>query len=210
MAYFDPIYQIVVKHEGGYANVPGDKGGMTYKGIARNIHPRWSGWYIVDGEIQKNGGGLPRNHFIDNPYLDVLVRDFYLDLYNKSKAGDIINQQVAALYFDFYVNSGKAIREIQKVLISEGFPIAADNLPGMQTVNAINSHNNQGRLHELIKMRRISYLKEVAQYGSNRQFLPGWLKRVASFTAKNETRVKLGIGTLIIIGIGIFLITNNS
>ncbi|MBX9449807.1 MAG: hypothetical protein KL787_08850, partial [Taibaiella sp.] len=26
------------------ANVAGDRGGETYKGIARNIHPKWQGW----------------------------------------------------------------------------------------------------------------------------------------------------------------------
>ena len=28
--------------------VKGDTGGMTYKGIARNYHPKWEGWAFID------------------------------------------------------------------------------------------------------------------------------------------------------------------
>lgn len=41
-------YDILIKHEGGYVNDPDDKGGETYKGIARKFNPDWKGWKIID------------------------------------------------------------------------------------------------------------------------------------------------------------------
>ena len=45
-----------MKDEGGYVlhEVPGDTGGMTYAGIARNKNPQWNGWALVD---KKEFGG---------------------------------------------------------------------------------------------------------------------------------------------------------
>ena len=29
-------------------DVKGDKGGLTYKGIAKNYHPNWKGWGLIE------------------------------------------------------------------------------------------------------------------------------------------------------------------
>lgn len=41
MADFNPAFEAMIKDEGGYVlhNVEGDRGGMTYAGIARNMNP---------------------------------------------------------------------------------------------------------------------------------------------------------------------------
>ena len=46
MADFLPAYEAMIRNEGGYVlhDVPGDRGGMTYAGIARNMNPQWPGW----------------------------------------------------------------------------------------------------------------------------------------------------------------------
>ena len=46
MSEFQPAFESMIVNEGGYklTNVSGDKGGMTYAGIARNRWPNWSGW----------------------------------------------------------------------------------------------------------------------------------------------------------------------
>lgn len=205
MAYFDPIYVKVLQHEGWYANLKGDQGGQTYAGIARNFHGSWPGWRIVDSVIALRGGvDLPNNHYINDPLLNQYVRDFYLDIWNKSMAGYISNQDVAYLYFDFYVNSRFAIREIQKALNALGLRVSVDNVPGMQTINAINNFQDQNRLHDTIKSARIAYLNEVAQYGSNASFLPGWMNRIAQFpdfTTGQKTTIAIGtIMALAIVG----------
>ena len=44
MSEFQPAFESMIVNEGGYklTNVSGDKGGMTYAGIARNRWPNWS------------------------------------------------------------------------------------------------------------------------------------------------------------------------
>lgn len=208
MAVFDPIFEAVMKHEGYYANLNGDQGGMTYAGIARNFHGSWHGWRIVDQVIAtREGRDLPNNHYINDPLLDQYVRDFYLELWRKSLAGYIQNQDIAHLYFDFYVHSQKAIREVQKVLVSMGATIATDNKPGNATIFAINSNANQAALHDAIKRQRIGYLNEIASYGSNAQFLPGWLARMADFPDLSTTQKSIALGGIIAITlIGLYLL----
>jgi hypothetical protein len=45
MADFAPAFEAMIKAEFGYLlhHVPGDRGGMTYAGIARNMNPSWHG-----------------------------------------------------------------------------------------------------------------------------------------------------------------------
>ena len=56
MAQFEPAFEQMIRDEGGYVlhEVPGDTGGMTYAGIARNKNPQWNGWALVD---KKEFGG---------------------------------------------------------------------------------------------------------------------------------------------------------
>ena len=208
MAAFDPIFSRVLRHEGYYANLSGDQGGMTYAGIARNFQGSWQGWKIIDQVIAMRGGtDLPNNHYINDPLLDQYVRDFYLELWRKSMAGTIQNQDIAHLYFDFYVHSRKAIREVQKVLVSMGYQIATDNKPGNATIFAINSHPDPAGLHDAIKRQRISYLNEISAYGSNAQFLPGWLARLADFPDLSAPQKTIAIGAIIVVSlIGLYLL----
>jgi len=46
--YFENIFKNLIILEGGYNFYKEDKGGETYKGIARNFHPEWEGWKIID------------------------------------------------------------------------------------------------------------------------------------------------------------------
>ena len=39
--------------EGAFANVVGDKGGITFKGIARTYNARWDGWRIIDKALEQ-------------------------------------------------------------------------------------------------------------------------------------------------------------
>ena len=50
MADFEPCFEKVILIEGGYKlhEVQGDRGGMTYAGIARNFWPKWPGWAKID------------------------------------------------------------------------------------------------------------------------------------------------------------------
>ena len=56
MANFQQAFQHTAAAEGGYSNNPKDKGGETYRGIARKYWPDWAGWIIVD-EYKRNMPG---------------------------------------------------------------------------------------------------------------------------------------------------------
>ena len=74
MADFLPAFENMIKNEGGYVlhNVPGDRGGMTYAGIARNMQSGWAGW----GHIDRN-----------EPVPAQMVRDFYKQNFLESYQG---------------------------------------------------------------------------------------------------------------------------
>ena len=94
MKTFDELFNGVIKHEGYYANVTGDKGGETYMGVARNLHPYWEGWEIIDA-YKKAFGVIRRNTKIDNPELTGLVKDFYRKTFYQSyRIPDIKNSSL--------------------------------------------------------------------------------------------------------------------
>jgi lysozyme family protein len=55
--FFSHIVNDTLKHEGGYANHPADKGGETYRGITRKHNSEWEGWRYID-EVKRTGKGL--------------------------------------------------------------------------------------------------------------------------------------------------------
>ena len=44
MTDFDRALAFVLEREGGWVNNPNDKGGETYRGVARNYNLYWPGW----------------------------------------------------------------------------------------------------------------------------------------------------------------------
>jgi len=55
--FFSQIIPTTLKHEGGYANHPADKGGETYRGITRKNNDEWQGWKVIN-EVKRTGKGL--------------------------------------------------------------------------------------------------------------------------------------------------------
>lgn len=107
MANFDEAYLRTLKFEGGYANVDGDSGEETYKGISRAANPNWEGWKIVDEYRTKSN--FPKN-LDGNQELQKLVRKCYKDNYWDKVWGDRIkHQKVANDLYDVAVNCGPAM-----------------------------------------------------------------------------------------------------
>lgn len=180
---FSAALHTTLAHEGYYAFVKGDRGGETYRGIARNFHPHWPGWVIVDAVKRSKGGSLPWNYRIVNAHLDNLITHFYYQRFWQSIYLDQVKDlSLQKFIFDFYVNSQKnAIRVIQTVLRYRfNKPISVDGKMGSNTIAAINSCNPESLFNELKKARGIYYIK-ISKKGENAKFLKGWMKRLASF-----------------------------
>ena len=81
MADFLAAYNPLKQFEGGWCNVPGDAGGETYAGIARNFFPDWSGWPLIDAEKShvsfRQGSTAFSRRLSSVPGLADLVTDWY-------------------------------------------------------------------------------------------------------------------------------------
>jgi len=114
--FFHIVLEYVLsKYEGIYSNDPDDKGGETFKGIARNKHPNLDLWNIIDSFKQSE-------HFINliknDKQLNSLVSDFYFTEFWKPLHCDIFPHSIAAELFESAINfSPKSeIQILQKTL----------------------------------------------------------------------------------------------
>jgi lysozyme family protein len=114
MADFLTAYKRSSIYEGGYANDPADHGGETWKGVARKMHPAWSGWVIVD--TYKSHSDFPRVLRSDQN-LEWAVQKFYHDCFWLPMWGDrIMSQVIANDIYDDEVNTGQSgIKKAQRV-----------------------------------------------------------------------------------------------
>ncbi len=200
---FEQSIKDTLKHEGYYVNNINDKGGESYRGIARKFHPSWAGWYYVD-EAKRKAGSLPWNYHIENPVLDKLVVDFYkANFWNKIHLDSVKDSSLQSIIFDAYVNSGaNGIKVLQRTLNqSFGKNLKIDGAQGAKTIAEINSVNPQS-LFEAYKEARKRYYLAIGT-GTNSEFLKGWLNRISSF---NYKAVGLSVAGIAVIGLaGFFL-----
>lgn len=199
---FENALKISLAHEGYYANVPGDKGGETYRGIARKHWPNWEGWPLVDREKAFYGGSLKRNQKVEHPLMEDYVAKFYKQhFWNRIYMDLIKDPSLQTIIFDAYINSGgNGIKVLQMVLNKNfGKNLKVDGAQGKQTVAAINSVNPK-QLFSAYKKARETYYRNIAT-GSNAQFLPGWLNRIRSF---NYKAIGISAAALLILGLGTF------
>jgi lysozyme family protein len=105
MSSFEIAFAKLLPHEGGYtAGLPGDTGGETYKGVARNYNKDWVGWKIIDSH--KSGPNFPKS--LDSvKELQECVAALYKSSYWSTINGDsIADQTLANCVFDMSVNAG--------------------------------------------------------------------------------------------------------
>jgi lysozyme family protein len=161
MADFLPAFERMILAEGGYVlhTVAGDRGGMTYAGIARNANPQWPGWTLLDA-----GQDVPAP----------LVRDFYKRAYWDNIRGDeLTHQAIAQTIFDFHVNAGRPARTLAQVVVG----VTPDGQFGDKTVAALNAADPAQFVlsYALAKVKR--YADIVNADRSQGKFLLGWINR---------------------------------
>ena len=111
MADFLAAYNPLKQFEGGWCNVPGDAGGETYAGIARNFFPDWSGWPLIDAEKShvsfRQGSTAFSRRLSSVPGLADLVTDWYrVEWWERMRLGQF-PQIVADELFEQAVNLGR-------------------------------------------------------------------------------------------------------
>ena len=178
MANFEACFEKTMANEGGFVlhTVPGDRGGMTYAGIARQYHPEWPGWGKIDAKKM-------------DAELTGMVRAFYKREFWDPLRGDDIGAQEAAYHlFDFAVNAGlkTAVRLVQRIVGT-----VPDGVFGDKTFAAMNNMIQDAKderifvlMFSLLKVFRYKNIcmsdarRNQDQIKSNMKFLCGWINRV--------------------------------
>jgi lysozyme family protein len=199
MADFKTAYtKYIQPSEGGYANVSKDKGGETYAGISRIYNPTWKGWVTIDSKKNRYKNGIiPHNTLFAD--LQFLVDQFYQSKWDSNRMGEIKNQDIANLLFDFYINSDKvAFKKIQLLV-----GVTDDGIIGPKTLAAINNADQAKLYKDLLKVRNDFYDAIVKRDPSQSKFIDGWKARLAKFPqfiSNNALPIAGIIGMLLLVG----------
>ena len=163
MADFNPAFEKMIADEGGYqlTNIPGDRGGMTYAGIARKPNPDWAGWQHIDRK--DFGSATP------------LVREFYkTNFWDRIRGDELSVQAIAETIFNFAVNTGVGVAaKLAQVIVG----VAPDGAIGAKTVERLNICTAEKFVptYALAKIQR--YAAICNKDRSQSKFLLGWINR---------------------------------
>lgn len=165
MAAFDPAFERMIQNEGGYRliNIAEDRGGQTYAGIARNFHPAWPGWKIID------------NNQMDNLELSALVRRFYKEQFWDRVGGDAIQQQIIAeSIFDFAVNAGiNTAAKLTQIVVGT----VPDGRIGPVTLEQLNGMDASIFVLKYAVAKIARYAEICNKNREQSKFLLGWINR---------------------------------
>lgn len=176
MADFQKAYRRTCKNEGGYVNDSRDRGGETWRGVARKYHPNWAGWKIID-RIKPQCKSISELNKVlfANRELESLVLSFYkAGFWDVGRLDEFTSQLLAENVFDAGVHCGPAIsaKFLQKAL-----GITADGKIGNQTLTAANEADEEKTVNSFADIRKRYYETVVSKYPSQKVFLKNWLSR---------------------------------
>ena len=157
----------VIQREGGYSNIPGDRGGPTKYGITLATLALYRGHACAAADVAALA--------IDE------ARLIYEEMFIRRPGLDKINDLgLRALVFDWGVNSGTgtAIRALQRAVGA-----AADGALGSRTAAAVNAGSPAVVKATVLAARIVFYHELVAKDPTQAKFLQGWLNRCAEFAA---------------------------
>ncbi len=200
MAEFLKAYAPVKQWEGGWCDVPGDSGGETYAGIARNFFPNWRGWPLIDAAKRHNsfreGSSAFSRHLSTLPGLADLVTDWYrVEWWERMRLGQF-PQIVADELFEQAVNLGRggSGRYVQRLCNAFNrrrgprgeeriFPdLAEDGCLGPKSLSAM-AELLSGRVRAAVFVHALNGLQLAHYVGlgsknfAKRKFMDGWLTR---------------------------------
>lgn len=170
----DKIFEQVYKWEAekGLSDNKNDKGGLTNDGIT------WDRFKRVCKPVL---GCLPTKERFEALTKED-VQAFYKYSFNNIGCDKIENETVAAVCFDFALNSAYGKREIQRVLVGLGYALRTDNIFGPITIRILNNAAKYIGVEKLclaILAARQRYVEGLVRRDpSQRVFLAGWTNRI--------------------------------
>jgi lysozyme family protein len=162
--------------EGRYVNHPADRGGETYRGVARNKNPDWEGWSIIDQH---------RSHPDFPAVLETIVplqravENLYRARYWNMCRCDDLPADIAVMIFDAAVNHGPFRASM---LLQQTLHIKMDGIIGDISITSVEKYLNKHGTDALI-VEFLGYRLEFFHYivrgdSSQAEFLRGWFNRV--------------------------------
>lgn len=198
MALFKLFLPTLLAHEGGYVDHPLDPGGATKYGIILTNWMKYGRDVDNDGDIDKED--LKK---ITPEDAAKIYKDRFWD---KIRASEIVNQDVANIVFDMYVNATSIAIPLLQYILNQNYGknLAIDGAIGPKTLEAVNSVN-AASLHDRYKAGRLYYYNyradnlpasdpyysffkslRISPRADQQVFLKGWLKRALSFADKKK------------------------
>jgi lysozyme family protein len=157
--------------EGGFNNIPGDKGGATNCGVSLKFLQA-TGDYDL-GDLDGDGDiDIADIRLLDKKKVAPIYKKYFWDYFPMEE----IPAQVAYVIFDVSVNSGQrtAAKLLQKTL-----GVEADGSIGQQTLLALNCVDSAFNLADkMCRLRKTQYVSYAQNDASLQKFLDGWLNRV--------------------------------
>jgi len=191
MANFEISYSLTNQIEGGYVNDPDDKGGETYRGIARRFHPEWEGWRMIDDVKCTTVDVKHINELLDeSDELQKMIKKFYqIEFWSKIQGDAITNQSIANEVYDNAVNMGtdRSIEYLQRTLnvlnknrLSYN-DILIDGDMGIKTLIALGACIKAAGVKRIVNVLNAfqvkHYLELMEKNPVNEKYL-GWFNRV--------------------------------
>jgi len=184
---FRTAYINLLGYEGGYVNDKDDKGGETYKGIARNYNPDWKGWDIIDNLKDISSSQSQFKHLVEsNQDLKSLAETFYKKEYWDKFNGDKLPPIIAEELFEQAVNLGNwktAGKQLQRALNllnrnNKLFKdLVVDGIVGYNTISATKLVKELRLLKVLNGLQFMHYYNIDIKHPEYEKFV-GWFDRV--------------------------------
>ena len=189
----------IVTREGGFVNDPDDPGGATKHGVTLST-------------LRRLGLDITRDTRIDVADVRALTRaqavDIYVEYYFNRTGLAALPDPLQASVFDMYVNAGgNAVKVLQRLLTTMGFPCDPDGQIGPQTIRAAQTAYEAAPSHLVdaygIARRNYYYALADARPASRKYARRrdggkgGWITRAEEFispryhltTAQHQARV---------------------
>jgi lysozyme family protein len=175
----------IVAREGGFVNDPDDPGGATKHGVTLGI-------------MRRLGLDLNQDQRIDLADVRALTSqqatEIYIEHYFNRTGIAALPQALQASVFDMYVNAGdNAVKLLQRLLCSMGFPCTTDGAIGPQTKSAAAMAHSAAPNHiaDAYGIARRNYYYTLADARpTSRKFARrrdggkgGWITRAEDFIA---------------------------
>lgn len=165
MADYKKLVPKILKWEGGFANIPGDSGRETNKGVTIATFRMYFGKERTVEDLK---------NITDAQWFYIFKRGFW----DKCLGDRIASQSVAEMLIDWCWMSGVStpVKTLQRIL-----GVKVDGQFGSKTLAAVNAYDPFSLFCELKQRREDFYYRIVARDPIKKKFLKGWLNRLAYY-----------------------------